>query len=88
VAGAPIDRRSNTVARLLVGGRRSPEGERAVVEQSRCDTLSREPEPVNPRVDAGELRVSFSDSDEVGSGVGGKVSPATLSLGLGFWLIS
>ena len=43
---------------------------RAVVEQPRCDALIREPEPVNPRVDAGEPRVPFSDSDEVGSGDG------------------
>jgi hypothetical protein len=34
---------------LLAGGRRSPDGERAVIEQSRCDALSREPEPVNSR---------------------------------------
>jgi hypothetical protein len=44
-----------------------PEGERAVVEQSRCDALSRELEPVNPRVGIGEPRVPFPDSDEVGS---------------------
>jgi hypothetical protein len=55
-------RRSGTVARLLAGGRRSP-------EQSRCDALIREPEPVNPRVGAGEPRVPFPDSDEVGSGI-------------------
>jgi hypothetical protein len=63
-------RRSSAVARLLAGGRRSPEGERAVVEQSRCDALSREPEPINLRVGAGEPRVPFPDSDEVGSGIG------------------
>jgi hypothetical protein len=62
--------RSGAVARLLTDGRRSPEGDRAVVEQSRCDTLIREPEPVNPRVTTGEPRVPFSDSDEVGSGIG------------------
>jgi hypothetical protein len=56
--------------RLLVGGRRSPEGERAVVEPSHYDTLIREPELVNPRVAAGEPRVPFPDSDEVGSGIG------------------
>jgi hypothetical protein len=61
---------SGAVARLLTGGRRSPEGERAIVEQSRCDALSREPEPVNPRVGAGEPRVPFLDSDEVESGIG------------------
>jgi hypothetical protein len=55
---------------LLVGGRRSPEGEGAVVEQSRCDALSREPKPVNPRVGADEPRVPFPDSDEVRSGIG------------------
>jgi hypothetical protein len=62
--------RSGTIARLLAGGRRSPEGECAVVEQSRCDALSREPKPVNPRVGAGEPRVPFLDFDEVGSGIG------------------
>jgi hypothetical protein len=62
-------RGSGAVARLLTGGRRSPEGERAVVEQSRCDALIREPEPVNPRVGAGEPRVPFPDSDEVGFGI-------------------
>jgi hypothetical protein len=56
--------------RLLAGGQRSPEGERAVVEQSHCDALIREPEPVNPRVAAGEPRVPFSDSDEVRSSIG------------------
>jgi hypothetical protein len=50
VAGAQTDRRSSVVTHLLTGGRCSPEGERVVVEQSRCDALSREPEPVNPRV--------------------------------------
>jgi hypothetical protein len=45
-------------------------GERAVVEQLRCDALNREPEPVNPRVGVGEPRVPFPDSDEVGSGDG------------------
>jgi hypothetical protein len=64
------DRRSGAVACLLTGGRRSPEGERAVVEQSHCDALIREPEPINPRVGAGEPQVPFSDSDEVGSGIG------------------
>jgi hypothetical protein len=63
-------RRSGAITRLLTGGRRLPEGERAVVEQSRCDALSREPELVNPRVGAGEPRVPFPDSDEVGSGIG------------------
>jgi hypothetical protein len=62
--------RSSAVARLLAGGRRSPEGECAVVEQSRCDALSREPEPVNPRVGASEPWVPFPDSDEVGFGIG------------------
>jgi hypothetical protein len=62
-------RRSGAVARLLTSGRRSPEGERAVVEQSRCDALIREPEPINPRVAADEPQVPFSDSDEVGSGI-------------------
>jgi hypothetical protein len=60
-AGAPTGQRSGVVARLLVGGRR------AVVEQSRCDALSREPELVNPRLGTGEPRVPFLDSDEVGS---------------------
>jgi hypothetical protein len=63
--------RSGAIARLLTDGRRSPEGERAVIEQSRCDALIQEPEPVNPRVGAGEPRVPFSDSDEIGSGIGG-----------------
>jgi hypothetical protein len=31
-AGEATDQRSGAVARLLAGGRRSPEGERAVVE--------------------------------------------------------
>jgi hypothetical protein len=44
-------RRSGAVARLLFDGRHSPEGERAVVEQSCCDALIRELEPVNPRVE-------------------------------------
>jgi hypothetical protein len=70
VADAPTDRRSGAIACLLAGGRRSLEGERAVVEQSRCDALSREPEPVNPRVGVGEPRVPFLDFDEVGSSDG------------------
>jgi hypothetical protein len=69
-AGVATGRRSGVVAHLLADGRRSPEGERAVVEQPRCDTLIREPEPVNPRVDAGEPRVPFPDSDEVRSSDG------------------
>jgi hypothetical protein len=68
MAGAPTNRRSGAVVRLLVRKRRSPEGERVIVEQLRCDALSREPEPINHRVGAGEPRVPFSDSDEVGSG--------------------
>jgi hypothetical protein len=55
---------------LLVDGRRSPEGERTVFKQPRCDAITREPEPVNPRVDAGEPWVPFPDSDEVRSGDG------------------
>jgi hypothetical protein len=70
VAGASTDRRSGTVAHLLTSGRRSLEDEHAVVEQLRCDALSREPEPVNPRVGAGEPRVPFPDFDEVRSGDG------------------
>jgi hypothetical protein len=57
VAGAPTDRRSGAIARLLTGGRRSPEGECIVVEQLRCDALSWEPKPVNPRVGTGEPQV-------------------------------
>jgi hypothetical protein len=68
VADAPTDRRSGVVMRLLIGGRRSPKGECAIVEQSRCDALSREPEPINPRVGIGEPRIPFPDSDEVESG--------------------
>jgi hypothetical protein len=84
-AGVATRRRSGAVARLLADGRCSPEGERAVVEQSRCDALIREREPVNPRVDAGEPRVSFPDSDEVRSGDGlAQVSPKPLILMLGF----
>jgi hypothetical protein len=84
-AGVMTDRRSGAIACLLADGRRSPEGERAVVEQSRCDALIRELEPVNPRVDAGEPRVSFPDSDEVRSGDGlAQVSPEPLILMLGF----
>jgi hypothetical protein len=67
VAGAPTNRRSGAVACLLTGGRRSPEGERAVIEQLCCDALSRELEPINPRVGVGEPRVPFPDSDEVES---------------------
>jgi hypothetical protein len=56
-----------------------------VVEQPRCDALIREPEPVNPRVDTGELRVPFPDSDEVRSDDGmAQVSPEPLFLMLGF----
>jgi hypothetical protein len=69
-AGVATGRRSGAIACLLTGGRRSPEGERTVVEQSHCDTLIREPKPVNPRVGTGEPRVPFPDSDEVGSGIG------------------
>jgi hypothetical protein len=47
----------------------------------RCDVLSREPKPVNPRVGVGDRRVPFLDSDEVGSGDGGpKVSPGPFLL--------
>jgi hypothetical protein len=69
VADAPTDRRSGAIACLLAGGRLSLEGERAVVEQSRCDSLIREPELVNPRVGVGEPRIPFLDSDEVESGI-------------------
>jgi hypothetical protein len=69
-ASEATGRRSGAVARLLTGGRCSPEGERAVVEQSHCDALIREPEPVNPRVGTGEPRVPFPDSDKVRSGIG------------------
>jgi hypothetical protein len=67
--GETTVRRSGAVARLLADGRRSPEGERAVVEESHCDALIREPEPVNPRVAAGKPRVPFPDSNDVGSGI-------------------
>jgi hypothetical protein len=70
VAGAPTDRRNGAVAHLLIGRRRSPEGERSVIEQSCCDTLSREPELFNPRVGVSEPGVPFPDSDEVRSGDG------------------
>jgi hypothetical protein len=63
-------RRSGVVACLLIGWRRSPEGECAIVEQSCCDALIWELEPVNPRVGAGEPRVPFTDSDEVRSDIG------------------
>jgi hypothetical protein len=80
-ASVATGRRSDVVARLLAGGRRSPEGERVVVEQLRCDALSQEPKPINPRVGTDEHRVPFPDSDEVGSGDGGpKVSPRPLLL--------
>jgi hypothetical protein len=52
VAVTSADQRSGAIARLLASGRHSPE--RAIVEQSRCDALSREPEAVNPRVCADE----------------------------------
>jgi hypothetical protein len=70
VADVATGWRSGAVALLLADRRCSPEGERAVVEQSCCDALIRELELVNPRVDAGEPRVSFPDSDEVRSGDG------------------
>jgi hypothetical protein len=66
----PTGRRSGAVVCLLAGGRRSPEGERVIVEQLRCDALSREPGPVNPRDGADEPWVPFPDSDEVGSSDG------------------
>jgi hypothetical protein len=69
VTGEATGRRSGAVARLLTGGRHSPESERAVIEQSHCNALIRELEPVNPRVAAGEPRVPFQDFDEVGSGI-------------------
>jgi hypothetical protein len=50
-ASVVTGRRSGAVARLLANGRRSPEGERTVVEQSCCDALIRGLEPVNPRVE-------------------------------------
>jgi hypothetical protein len=85
VVGVATGRRSGAVARLLADGRRSPEGERAIVEQPRCDTLIQELEPVNPRVDTDEPRVPFPDSDEVRSGDGmAQVSPEPLILMLGF----
>jgi hypothetical protein len=46
--GEATGRRSGVVARLLTDERRSPDGERAIVEQSRCDALSREPEASQP----------------------------------------
>jgi hypothetical protein len=60
VADTLAGRRSDVVARLLIGGRRSPKGERVVVEQLRCNALSRESEPINPRVCTGERRCSGS----------------------------
>jgi hypothetical protein len=80
-------RRSGAVTRLLTGGRRSPEGERAVVEQSRCDALIWEPEPINPRVAADEPQVPFPDSDEVRTGIGRPryVPGAAFLLGFGIW---
>jgi hypothetical protein len=68
--GVATGRRSGAVVPLLTDGRRSPEGEHAIVEQPHCDALIRELEPVNPRVDTGEPRVPFPDSDEVRSGDG------------------
>jgi hypothetical protein len=84
VADVATGRRSGAVARLLTDGRCSPEGERAVIEQPRCDALIRELEPVNPKVDAGEPQVPFPDSDEVRFGDGmAQVSPEPLILMLG-----
>jgi hypothetical protein len=83
--GVATGPRSGAVTRLLTDRQHSPEGERAIVEQSRCDALIRELEPVNPRVDADEPRVSFPDSDEVRSGDGlAQVNPEPLVLMLGF----
>jgi hypothetical protein len=70
VANTPVGQRSGVAVRLLAGGRRSPEAERAVIEWSRGDGLSQEPEPINPRVDTDEWRVPFLDFDGVGSGDG------------------
>jgi hypothetical protein len=88
VAGTPANRRSGTVVHLLVGGRRSPEGERTVIERTRGDALSREPEPINPRVDTGEQRCSGSPSQTLmGSDlatVGPSESRCTTFLMLGF----
>jgi hypothetical protein len=49
--------------------KRWPAGRRSgIVERSRGGTLSRDLELVNLSVDAGEQRVPFLNSDEVGSG--------------------
>jgi hypothetical protein len=91
VAGMPTDRRSGTVVHLLVGGRRSPDGERVVIERTRGDALSREPESINPRVDAGEQRCSGSPSQTLmGSDpvmAGPSESRCTAFLMLGFQIM-
>jgi hypothetical protein len=40
--------RSDTVVCLLAGGRRTPKGERAIVERLRSDALSRESNQFKP----------------------------------------
>jgi hypothetical protein len=45
-AGVATGRRSGVVARLLADGRRSPEGERAVIDQPHCDALIRDSDEV------------------------------------------
>jgi hypothetical protein len=67
VAVTLADRRSGAIARLLASGRRSPE--RAIVEQSHCDTLSREPaivgsDPVGVR--EGDLEHHRSSAQTLG----------------------
>jgi hypothetical protein len=69
VAGTPIDQRSDTVVRFLTGGRRSPEGERAIDEQSRCDSLSRSTLGLAP-VSLGSPSQTLTRSDPVTAGPG------------------
>jgi hypothetical protein len=71
VVGASASREGRRRRVTARDGRRSPEGECAIVEPSRGGALSRDPERVNPRVGASECRVPFPDSDEVGSDDGG-----------------
>jgi hypothetical protein len=76
-----------TVACLLTGGRRLPEGERAVVERSRGDVLKQEPGPVNPRLCINERRCSGSlswmptGSDPAIAGIGESRGTSFLMLG-------
>jgi hypothetical protein len=57
---------------VVVGASADREGRRrCVTAHRRASALSQDPEPVNPRVGAGECWVPFPDFDEVRSDNGG-----------------